>query len=377
MPIGQEIARLARSPVFALIEQQERSRKRMLEALSGASLRDQIGSVMEQHRREQEDQLAQVRKLLDRPAVFDQLNAMMGGLEAQRLDAFSAARRAFESPGLKSLQDSMTALDRSMGIGSLAEQLRFPAADSMAELHRVMSGPGESIREMVERMSMPSLGSAIEQATSGSRAIADLFSGLGSATQGIRELMEQAALDGGVADRAAGLVNLQLDAVELVLQREFDTTATVDFSPERPAEVAWSPEARLALAAVLIGILQFFMAYLAYLGDLQSREQDAQAAAETDAHRRRMLEVMQRLADQATRAASVQPGLVAVGPQPLTVRSKPGAGDRIGVVYPNQVLEQTGHEGRWLKVRFRDHLEERDIEGWVLKHRVQPLARAD
>lgn len=62
-----------------------------------------------------------------------------------------------------------------------------------------------------------------------------------------------------------------------------------------------------------------------------------------------------------------------VGTRPTTVRARPGSGLVLGTAYTNQQVLVTGKSSRWLKVRFRDHLEQRDIEGWVLKHYLQPL----
>jgi hypothetical protein len=64
-----------------------------------------------------------------------------------------------------------------------------------------------------------------------------------------------------------------------------------------------------------------------------------------------------------------------VGARPTAVRARPGSGLVLGTAYTNQQVLVTGKSSRWLKVRFRDHLEQRDIEGWVLKHYLQPLKR--
>jgi len=374
-PIGQEIARLARNPVVALLKEQERSREQLLAALGGPTLRDQIGSATDQHRRNQEDQLAQVRKLFERPSVFDQINAIVGGFEVQRLEAYWAVQRAFETPRLGQVQESMSAFNRAMGIGALAERL---VADSMAELHRVVSGPGETVRGLEERHAIPVLGTTMQQPFGASRSVADLFSGLGSATQGLRELMEQAALDGAAGDRAADFVDRQLDAVELLLRADVGQPQWLGAeAAATPASQRLSVEARLALAALLIALLSFLQDCAANLAELHSRQQDESASAETAVHLKRMLALMERTAGQATRAAKIQPRILAVGTRSLTVRSAPGTGYRVGTAHPNQLVEQTGHQGRWLRVRFRDHNEERDIEGWVLKHRLIPTNKSN
>lgn len=95
---------------------------------------------------------------------------------------------------------------------------------------------------------------------------------------------------------------------------------------------------------------------------LEERHREAVDASE------RLSRALEVLAGQA-----LQEGVYIVGARSATVRARPGSGLVLGTAYTNQQVLVTGKSSRWYKVRFRDHLEERDIEGWVLKHYLQPM----
>lgn len=52
----------------------------------------------------------------------------------------------------------------------------------------------------------------------------------------------------------------------------------------------------------------------------------------------------------------------------VPVRSAISKGGLLDTAHPNQVVVATGKNGRWLKIRYRNHIEDREVEGWVLKH---------
>lgn len=94
---------------------------------------------------------------------------------------------------------------------------------------------------------------------------------------------------------------------------------------------------------------------------LEERHREARDASE------RLSRALEVLAGQA-----LEGEVYVVGTRSATVRARPGGGLVLGTAYTNQQVLVTGKSSRWYKVRFRDHLEERDIEGWVLKHYLQP-----
>lgn len=65
------------------------------------------------------------------------------------------------------------------------------------------------------------------------------------------------------------------------------------------------------------------------------------------------------------------PGLLGhyvVGTRAVRVKSAIKAGVYLDTAHPNQVVVATAKSGRWVKIRYRNHLEDREVEGWVLKH---------
>lgn len=124
----------------------------------------------------------------------------------------------------------------------------------------------------------------------------------------------------------------------------------------------------LSLFGVLLGILALIDTRAQ--GRLAAQQHATEAArlartgAEDRAYRDRLISAIDALAQ---RIPTQQLSYV-VGPRSATIRSQPGAGCILGRVHPNQVVTVTEHEGRWMKLTYRDHLGERDVEGWVLKH---------
>lgn len=115
----------------------------------------------------------------------------------------------------------------------------------------------------------------------------------------------------------------------------------------------------IAIAGILVALTQVFL-------QIQADRNSGQDSVEERAFRKSLLSALESLQDQAPQELA----LYAVGSRGTHVKSAIHGGIRIGKVHPNQVVVVTGKQGRWVKVRFRDHIEERDIEGWILKHYI-------
>lgn len=139
------------------------------------------------------------------------------------------------------------------------------------------------------------------------------------------------------------------------------------------------------LQATGLNLLQWLTFAIALLGGLlqllalmETREQsrfDREQAADARAREERAYVEGREFRDRliATIEALVehtpdQSTLYVVGTRPVPVKSAITRGVFLGTAHPNQVVVVIGRSGRWVKIRFRDNLEERAIEGWVLKH---------
>lgn len=125
---------------------------------------------------------------------------------------------------------------------------------------------------------------------------------------------------------------------------------------------------------VVFWLISTLIAILAYLDTHAqgrfAREQAAQqqvhserAAKEEQAYREQLLAAFASLAEHSPNP----PDHYVVGPRAVQVKSAISKGGLLDVAHPNQVVAVTGEHSRWIKIRYRNHLEERDVEGWVLK----------
>lgn len=116
------------------------------------------------------------------------------------------------------------------------------------------------------------------------------------------------------------------------------------------------------------------LALLAYMESLQQGRFARQQAAETHAFEeqvradelafhRHLISTIENLAKHLPD----QTVCYVVRTRPVPVKSAITRGIYLGTAYPNQVVTATGRRGRWIKIRFHDNLEEREVEGWVLK----------
>lgn len=74
-----------------------------------------------------------------------------------------------------------------------------------------------------------------------------------------------------------------------------------------------------------------------------------------------------RLLSAFEAAAERCPEQYVVGARATPVKSAITRGRQLDTANPNQVVVATGKQGRWVKVKYRNHLEDRDVEGWILK----------
>lgn len=119
-----------------------------------------------------------------------------------------------------------------------------------------------------------------------------------------------------------------------------------------------------------------------HLDNVEKQREAAESAKEKAA-----LVVQQQQAAQVAESLSrtlrilleqaVAKKICVVGERAATVRSLPGSGLKIGEAHTNQEVLVTGKSTRWVKIRYRDHLEAREVEGWVLKHYLRPIGSSD
>jgi len=122
--------------------------------------------------------------------------------------------------------------------------------------------------------------------------------------------------------------------------------------------------------AILNFLLTFFQVYQQHL---DRREQGAQHSVQEQRHIESMAvqkSIAQSMDKIAERLSPTINGAI-VGTQGLRVRSSPGKGFVVDTVYPNQLVAVTGKHSRWLKVSYRNHVDEREVEGWILKQYVK------
>lgn len=140
-------------------------------------------------------------------------------------------------------------------------------------------------------------------------------------------------------------------------------------------------EQRIALLGIYLALIFGLMDQLRWhLDRIEQQREAAELAKEKvvlEERHREAADVSERLrrALDVLAGQALEEDVYVVRARPATVRARPGSGLVLGTAYTNQQVLVTGKTSRWLKVRFRDHLEHRDIEGWVLKHYLQPLKK--
>lgn len=92
--------------------------------------------------------------------------------------------------------------------------------------------------------------------------------------------------------------------------------------------------------------------------------------ADTDEQHVRYQQRLLTALEALTNHAPPSPMHHVIGPRPANVRSAAAGGTLLDIAHPSQLVQVTGKRGRWFKVAYRNHLEDRHVEGWVLKHYV-------
>ena len=133
----------------------------------------------------------------------------------------------------------------------------------------------------------------------------------------------------------------------------------------------------MAIIATLAALVTVYQAHLQirFARDqaLEDQAYRAQSDAELVAFRERLFNAL----DDMAAHAPVQENSYVVGLRPARLRSAITGGILLDIAHPNQIVTATGKEGRWLKVRYKNHLEGREVEGWVLKHYLIRQAAAE
>ena len=113
----------------------------------------------------------------------------------------------------------------------------------------------------------------------------------------------------------------------------------------------------MMLFGFLLGIAQVLLQY-------QANASDERGEVEQRQFRERVMSALNELEMHVPEESLPY----AVAARITYVKSKIAGGLHVGTVYPNQLVVITAKQGRWVKVKFRDHIEGRDVEGWLLKH---------
>lgn len=122
-------------------------------------------------------------------------------------------------------------------------------------------------------------------------------------------------------------------------------------------------------------VLGVIIAWLAYMETIEqgefSREQASLEQARSqlaDEEERVFRQSLLAALDALAQHSPSQHDVYVIGLRAVPVKSAISGGMLLDTAYPNQVVSSTGKGGRWIKIRYRNHLEEREVEGWVLKH---------
>lgn len=140
---------------------------------------------------------------------------------------------------------------------------------------------------------------------------------------------------------------------------------------------------RIALITIYLSVVFALMDQVRWHLDNVERQREA---AESAKDRAALVEQTRQAAQASERLnrtlhilleQAIEREKCVVGERSVTVRSLPGSGERLGTAYTNQEVLVTDKSTRWVKIRFRDHLQAREVEGWVLKHYLQPIGSSD
>jgi len=314
--------------------------------------------------------------LLSSPQT-DSLAALTGQAESWR-----SAARALNSSALQSIRVAQDAFDRNRkAIESVARLASSAAAlhitDTLWPMQHLVKSQlesAQSARRMIERINAQ-IGVNLDAAR------------IAHPPQKLQDLLDQwAAPDTVITDHSA-FYDLELNAdeptpLEGLRQEAEQLERAVGAVPEYP----WHGSRQAAkqwreMIIFYIALLTFIQglasdSYTVYQAHSEAQQSQAQEKVETARHQAQLAVLhsidgsIQRLQDHLVAAS---PECVVHG-KGASVRSRPGEGYVLGRVHPNQVVRVTGKAGRWAKVRYTDHVDDREVEGWMLKHYLKPLS---
>lgn len=310
----------AGSVVRSFLEEQERWRKQLIQpSYAMQSILDQVN--------EQQDFLRQYRELISSPAQLAINELVEHNRKFDRLAETLGPSRAF----LDVIEHNRTLLD---------QVARF----------------SDPFRDVLERLKLDQ--------------VAPWASQLESASEHVRKLLESLPDEDYVDDETLDWHALggHLESVQGAIEQLPLTGATrQQIHAMGLSRVEW-----VTLFLTLVNTV------IAILGILETRAQGRVArdqAVEEQVYRERAdkeeQEYRERLLAAIGALAKHSPSpqeQYFVGARAVRVKSAISKGMYLDTAHPNQVVVATGDSGRWVKIKYRNHLEERDVEGWVLKH---------
>lgn len=314
--------------------------------------------------------------LLSSPQT-DSLAALMGQAES-----WQSAARALNSSAHQSIRAAQDAFDRNRkAIESMARlassAMSQRVTDTLWPMQQLVESQLESAksaRRMIERINAQ-LGARLDSAR------------IAYPAQNLEDLLDQWTEPDRVVTDHSAFYDLEPNADERTSPEELRQEAeqierAVGAVPEYP----WQGSRQAAkqwreMILFYIALLTFIQglasdSYALYQAHSEARQSQAQEKIEAARHQAQLAVLhsidgsIQRLQDHLVAAS---PECVVHG-KGASVRSRPGEGYILGRVYPNQVVRVTGKAGRWAKVRYTDHVDGREVEGWLLKHYLKPFS---
>lgn len=204
---------------------------------------------------------------------------------------------------------------------------------------------------------------------------------IAAAAEHARELLES------LPAQAPGDDEPDWDALEDQLQSVQASIARLPLTGATHQELRAMGFSRADWVVLFLTVACFILDVLGYLearaqGQF-SRDQATQEQAEEDRAAQEEREFRERLLGAIEALGEHSPGQhghYVVGNRVVRVKSAITGGLPLDTAHPNQLVLVTDKHGRWLKIRYRNHLEDREVEGWVLKHyliRKVPSAEPD
>ncbi|MGY6000040.1 hypothetical protein [Stenotrophomonas maltophilia] len=338
---------------------------------------DSLGSIASLYR-EQESiatRMAILSQTRDLRSEVENVAKSLQGRATSVVDAFLEAER---KRVLASAQSVATmALDAALARDSAIDKAIKALSDSSTTTSMLgRLGLAEYTWELLQKEKLAQQRDSIFARHSASASLDELYERYRSAefSADIEEFqVEYCHLDAGEGSEELEVAGAKSRAIEAVAK-------DIAVSPSN----FWrgkTEEQRIALLGLYLTLIFGLMDHLRWHLDRIDQQREVAESAEQkvvlEERHREAMDASERL----SRALEVLAGqalgedLYIVGTRSATVRARPGSGLALGTAYSNQQVLVTQKSSRWLKVRFRDHLEQRDIEGWVLKHYLQPLRK--